>query len=80
MITKAEIKFIEYLKGWSGSFYTNLFDLIFSADADNFRKIGEAFPDECEVIKKYQNERGYFADIQERYANRSESEKSPPGH
>ena len=80
MITKPEIRFVEYLKGWSGSFHANLFDLIFSADADNFRRIGEAFPDECEVVRKYRDERGYYVSIQERYANRTEDEKNSPGH
>ena len=76
MITYAEIKFMEYLRKITGSFHTKLFDLIFVADTENFRKIGEAFPDECETVKKYREERGYFPELEKRYANRFAEEKS----
>jgi hypothetical protein len=48
------------MRGTSGSFKSNLFQTIFSADLDNMRKLSLGFPNEVEVVHRYQNEEGYW--------------------
>jgi hypothetical protein len=54
------------MKGTSGSFMTNLFKTIMSADLENMRKLSLGFPNEVEVVYRYQNEEGYWQKLQEK--------------
>ena len=44
------------MKGTSGSFHTNLFKTIMSADFGNQYRLAFGFPDEVTVVQKYQKE------------------------
>ena len=63
---KAESEFMFFMKGTSGSFMTNLFKTIMSADLNNMRKLSSGFPNEVEVVHRYQNEEGYWQKLQEK--------------
>jgi hypothetical protein len=63
---KAELEFIFFMKGTSGSFMTNLFTTIISADLENIRKLSLGFPNEVDVVHRYQNEEGYWQKLQEK--------------
>jgi hypothetical protein len=45
-----ELQFMFFMKGTSGSFMTNLFKTIMSADLENMRKLSLGFPNEVEVV------------------------------
>jgi hypothetical protein len=53
-ITEGEIHLIDYLLGFSGGFYTALFEAFKKADHWNQIRLGEGFPEEFQAIKKYQ--------------------------
>jgi hypothetical protein len=63
---KAELEFVYFMKGTSGSFMTNLFKTIMSADLENMRKLSLGFPNEVDVVHRYQNEEGYWQQLQEK--------------
>ena len=54
------------MKGTSGSFMTNLFKTIMSADIGNQVKLSLGFPNEVEVVRRYQNEDGYWQVLQKK--------------
>jgi hypothetical protein len=55
-----------FMKGTSGSFMTNLFKTIMSADMGNQVKLSLGFPNEVEVVRRYQNEDGYWQELQKK--------------
>jgi hypothetical protein len=57
---QAELEFMFFMKGTSGSFMTNLFKTIMSADIQNQFKLSLGFPNEVEVVRRYKNEDGYW--------------------
>jgi hypothetical protein len=63
---KTELEFVYFMRGASGSFMTNLFQTIFSADMGNREKLSFAFPNEVKVVHRYQNEDGYWEELQKR--------------
>jgi ribulose bisphosphate carboxylase small subunit len=63
---QAELEFVYFMKGISGSFRTNLFTTIMSADIENQIKLSLGFPNEVEVVRKYRNEEGYWQKILEK--------------
>ena len=63
---KAESEFMYFMKEMSGSFTTNLFKTIMTADISNQMKLSLGFPDEVEVVRRYQTEYGYWRELQER--------------
>ena len=63
---KAELEFMFFMKGTSGSFMTNLFKTIMSADLENMRKLSLGFPNEVDVVHRYQNEEGYWQNLQKK--------------
>ena len=63
---KTELEFVFFMKGTSGSFMTNLFKTIMSADLENMRKLSLGFPNEVEVVHRYQNEEGYWQNLQKK--------------
>jgi|694.fasta_scaffold00102_88 hypothetical protein len=62
-MNNAELEFIFFMKGTSGSFKTNLFKTIMSADNTNQKKLSLGFPDEVEVVRRYQQEDGYWQEL-----------------
>lgn len=65
-IDNAEREFYFFMKGTAGSFHTNLFKAIMSADFGNQYKLSFGFPDEVTVVQKYQKEDGYWQSLQDR--------------
>ena len=63
---QTELEFMFFMKGTSGSFMTNLFKTIMSADIQNQFKLSLGFPNEVEVVRKYKNEDGYWETLQEK--------------
>jgi hypothetical protein len=63
---KTELEFVYFMRGTSGSFRANLFQTIFSADMENREKLSLGFPNEVEVVRRYQNEEGYWQELQKR--------------
>jgi hypothetical protein len=63
---QAELEFMFFMKGTSGSFMTNLFKVIMSADIQNQFKLSLGFPNEVEVVRRYKNEDGYWQQLQEK--------------
>ena len=58
-----ELEFMFFMKGTSGSFMTNLFKTIMSADITNQKKLSLGFPNEVEVVRRYKNEDGYWQEL-----------------
>jgi hypothetical protein len=63
---QTELEFMFFMKGTSGSFTTNLFKTIMSADIQNQFKLSLGFPNEVEVVRRYQNEDGYWQTLQKK--------------
>lgn len=63
---QAELEFMFFMKGTSGSFMTNLFKTIMSADMSNQSKLSMGFPNEVEVVRRYQLEEGYWQNLQKK--------------
>jgi len=63
---QAELEFMFFMKGTSGSFMTNLFKTIMSADLENMRKLSLGFPNEVEVVRRYKNEDGYWQQLEKK--------------
>ena len=62
----AELEFMFFMKGTSGSFMTNLFKTIMSADMSNQSKLSMGFPNEVEVVRRYQLKDGYWQNLQKK--------------
>ena len=65
-MVQAELEFMFFMKGTSGSFMTNLFKTIMSADMSNQSKLSMGFPNEVEVVRRYQLEDGYWQNLQKK--------------
>lgn len=63
LMNKVELEFYFFIKGQSGSFTTNLFKTIMSADFGNQYKLSFGFPDEVRVVQSYKNEDGYWENL-----------------
>jgi hypothetical protein len=63
---QAELEFLFFMRGTSGSFMTNLFKTIMSADMGNQIKLSLGFPNEVEVVRRYQLEEGYWQNLQKK--------------
>ena len=63
---QAELEFVFFMRGTSGSFMTNLFKTIMSADLENMRKLSLGFPNEVDVVHRYQNEDGYWQKLEKK--------------
>jgi len=64
MITDTQRKYYYYLKGMTGWFDTNLFDLIKSADSVNIEKLRLGFPDEVETYEQFKSNELTITDIE----------------
>jgi hypothetical protein len=63
---QSELEFVFFMRGTSGSFMTNLFKTIMSADMGNQIKLSLGFPNEVEVVRRYQLEEGYWQNLQKK--------------
>lgn len=63
---QTELEFVYFMRGVSGSFRVNLFQTIFSADIENMKKLSLGFPNEVEVVFRYQNENGYWQELEKK--------------
>lgn len=54
-----------YLRNRAGSFHTNLFNTIFSADGNNRLRLSTAFPEEVGAVHRLQNEPDYHEKLEE---------------
>jgi hypothetical protein len=63
---QTELEFVFFMRGTSGSFMTNLFKTIMSADMGNQIKLSLGFPNEVEVVRRYQLEEGYWQNLQKK--------------
>ena len=66
-ITNAEREFMFYKIGTAGSFHTALIETIMKADMFNQAKLARGFPDDVQVVQRFQNEPGYWEGLQERW-------------
>ena len=62
----AELEFFFFMKGTAGSFMSNLFRTIMSADISNQMKLSLSFPNEVDVVRRYQTEDGYWQELQKK--------------
>lgn len=65
MLNEGEVELYYWQMRRSGSFSTALFDMIAKADIHNQSKLALGFPEEVEAFQRYQNEKGYWAMVQE---------------
>lgn len=68
-LNEGEKRLIEFMFQISGGFYTDFFKCAMKADTFNKAKLAKGFPEEIEALKRYQNEIGYWDEIQEIYKN-----------
>lgn len=66
-ISPAEELFIYYKRGMAGGGMTALIDCIFKLDMINRAKIAKGFPELVEVCNRFNNELGYWEDLEERF-------------
>lgn len=66
-ITKAEELFMFYKRGMAGSGFTALIDAIFKLDRPNRAKIAMGYPELVQVCNRYNDETGYWDDLQKRF-------------
>lgn len=66
-ITEAETEFMYVQLGTGGSFHTALVRCIMSADTINRLKLSLGFRETVEVVNRFQNEAGYWEDLQARW-------------
>ena len=74
-IDSTELEFYFFMKGQSGSFMTNLFKTIMSADFGNQYKLSFGFPDEVRVVQSYNNEDGYWQSLQDKFEKKVNENK-----
>lgn len=67
VITPAEELFIYYKLGTAGGGMTALIDCIFKLDMPNRAKIAKGYPELVEVCNRFNNESGYWEDLEERF-------------
>ena len=64
---QAELEFMYFMRGMSGSFTTNLFTLIMNSDIENQKKLSLGFPNEVDIVNKYRNQEGYWQKLQQKF-------------
>ena len=64
-LTNEEQELYYIVNGSGGSFMTSLFNAIMKADMMNTIKLGMVYPEFVEVVKKYQNESGYWESVED---------------
>lgn len=66
-LNEGEKHLVEFQKGMSGSFFTSLFRAIMKADHKNKALLARGFHEEVIAVTRFQEEDGYWEDIQSRY-------------
>jgi hypothetical protein len=66
-ITSAEEVFCMFKLNLEGSFMTSLINTIFKGDVINRAKLAQGYPELVDVCNKFNNERGYWEDLVERW-------------
>lgn len=66
-LTETEILFMHYKNGMAGSGMTALIDAIFRLDRKNRAKIALGYPELVELCNRYNDELGYWPDLQRRW-------------
>jgi len=64
--SEAEQQFYFFIDNTTGSFMTNLFKCIMSADIHNQAKLAKGFPEHVEVAYKHMNSPGYWENLEQR--------------
>ena len=59
-LTTAEKELYRIVRYGGDSFKVKLFELICKADIDNQERLAMGFPEFVEIVRRYQNERGYW--------------------
>jgi hypothetical protein len=67
IITEAEELFMHYKNGMAGGGMTALIEAIWRLDAPNRAKIALGFPEIVEVCNRFNNEIGYWENLQKRW-------------
>lgn len=67
-LTEAEVLFMHYKKGIAGSGMTALIEAIWKLDRKNRAKIALGYPELVTVCNRFNDEVGYWEDLQERYS------------
>lgn len=66
-ISRAEHRFLDWMKGRSGSFVTALFELMGCSDAIDLARLEQGFPGEVGVWRRYKSEDRYWYNLNARY-------------
>lgn len=66
-LTETEILFMHYKNKMAGSGMTALIDAIWKLDRKNRAKIALGYPELVEVCNRFNDEIGYWDDLQNRY-------------
>ena len=66
-LTETEILFMHYKNGMAGSGMTALIDAIFKLDRKNRAKIALGYPELVTLCNRFNDEIGYWEDLQRRY-------------
>lgn len=64
--SEAEQQLYFFIDNTTGSFMTNLFKCIMSADIHNQAKLAKGFPEHVEVAYKHMNSPGYWENLEQR--------------
>lgn len=67
VISPAEEIFCMYKLGLEGSFMTSLINTIFKGDIINRAKLAQGYPELVEVCNNFNNKKGYWQDLVERW-------------
>ena len=71
-LTKEEVLFMHYKRGMAGSGMTALIDAIWKLDRTNRAKIALGFPELVTVCNRFNDEVGYWEDLERRYNKSNE--------
>ena len=66
-LTETEILFMHYKNGMAGSGMTALIEAIWKLDRKNRAKLALGFPELVTVCNRFNDEIGYWKDLQRRY-------------
>lgn len=66
-ISNAELKLIDWCVGRSGSFVESLFNCMSKCDEANLCRMGEGFPEEVKVFKRFRYEKDYWKNLLTQY-------------
>lgn len=66
-LTEAEVLFMHYKRGMAGGGMTALIEAIWKLDRKNRAKIALGYPELVTICNRFNDEVGYWEDLQERY-------------